>query len=84
MCAADSAAENFYENAHVANADYENVFLNRSPVRGILHLHVEADGMEQLQNLITSELDHLYPIVNKHSVQKESSTFVFFLNFLRN
>jgi len=49
MCAADSAAENFYENAHVANADYENVFLNRSPVRGILHLHVEADGMEQLQ-----------------------------------
>ena len=48
MCAADVAAENFYENMQAANADYENVFTNRSPVKGEPCLHVVTDGMERL------------------------------------
>jgi len=49
MSAADVAAENFYENMQAANADYENVCTNRSPVKGEPYcLHVVTDGMERL------------------------------------
>jgi len=34
MCAAESAAENFYENAQAANVNHDNVFTDRSPARG--------------------------------------------------
>ena len=46
MCTAESAAENLYENAQAANANHDNVFTNRSPVRGELSLHLDTDGCD--------------------------------------